>query len=559
MGSEARAKDGTLSRVRGATTADVVMELGPYRVSDVLGDGATGIVYRATAPGGHEVAIKVLRKELSLSERERRRFLDEADRMRRVRHPALVEVIDAGILPDGLPFIAMPFLHGATLADRLRRGPMRFDVALRLFEELADGVHTLHRAGLVHRDIKPENIFVADGDARALLLDLGIAREVDASPSTTTHAGMIRGTPAYMAPERFFGAPATPATDIYELAVVLYVTLVGALPWQRFDDPTERMRPAPPLARGVVLPPKLATTLMRALAVSPGERPASAHDFAAAVMDALSPDSAAQIANQATAFSPSLAPPAGGAPAAFAATAMAPVPYTGSGIRAVAHAPTIQAPVAPTGAEPPKRKSGGLLVAAMTGASLLASAVGAVIIFIGVRAAPPSQSAMPVQGAATSDEPATPAQSPIGVTPVVAPKDDLVGDKDRKEPPPDDPKGRAGKPRRPPPPPRSVVVPPPPPSPTSTSSSAPPEVERKPADKKKFPPPPPVVAPSARLANCAALLTYACSESVQQVEPSECPSQRTQSVSRESMGETARVTADVGCRARLEHFRIMSR
>ncbi|MFO0674854.1 MAG: protein kinase [Polyangiaceae bacterium] len=544
--------------MRGATTADVVMELGPYRVSDVLGDGATGIVYRATAPGGHEVAIKVLRKELSLSERERRRFLDEADRMRRVRHPALVEVIDAGILPDGLPFIAMPFLHGATLADRLRRGPMRFDVALRLFEELADGVHTLHRAGLVHRDIKPENIFVADGDARALLLDLGIAREVDASPSTTTHAGMIRGTPAYMAPERFFGAPATPATDIYELAVVLYVTLVGALPWQRFDDPTERMRPAPPLARGVVLPPKLATTLMRALAVSPGERPASAHDFAAAVMDALSPDSAAQIANQATAFSPSLAPPAGGAPAAFAATAMAPVPYTGSGIRAVAHAPTIQAPVAPTGAEPPKRKSGGLLVAAMTGASLLASAVGAVIIFIGVRAAPPGQSPIPAQQA--GDPAAEPrggvvAPAAPSVAPIALGNDDLGASRDRKEPPTDDPKARISKPR--PPHSRGVIAPPP--SPTGTSSSPPKDDELKPTDKKKFPPPPPVVTPSARLANCAALLDYACSEAVQKVEPSECPSQKIQSVSRESMGDGARAAADAGCRARLEHFRFMSR
>jgi hypothetical protein len=341
------------------------MQLGPYRVGDVLGEGSTGIVYRAVDPQGRELALKVLREELSLSERERSRFLEEATRLRRVRHPALVDVIDAGVLPNGLPYIAMPFLNGASLADRLQRQPMRFDVALHLFEQLADALQTLHRAGLVHRDIKPENIFVTEGDRQAMLLDLGIARDVTAAPSTTTHAGMIRGTPAYMAPERFFGSPATPATDIYELGVVLYVTLVGALPWMRFDDPTERMHPAAPATRGVILPPRLSSTLMRALAMSPGDRPQSAHEFASAVLDALSPESAHRIAGQATSSWP-------GHPDMFAPTTAAPP-------AGAARAPGMASGVRPG---PRSTRTPALLIAAMTGASLLGAGALALLLFV---------------------------------------------------------------------------------------------------------------------------------------------------------------------------------
>lgn len=125
------------------TTRDVRMQLGPYRIVDLLGEGATGIVYRAVDPNDRELAIKVLREELVLSDRERARFLAEADRLRRVRHPALVEVVDAGVLPNGLPYIAMPYLHGASLCERLQRGPMRFDVALHLFGELAGALQLL--------------------------------------------------------------------------------------------------------------------------------------------------------------------------------------------------------------------------------------------------------------------------------------------------------------------------------------------------------------------------------------------------------------------------------
>ena len=282
------------------TTRDIRMEVAGYRIVDVLGDGGSGVVFAATDASGRPVALKVLKPDL-VSPRERQRFLEEAERLRRVRHPALVELYDAGGLPDGGAYIAMAREPGQNLADRLLSGPLRFDVALTLFEQLAGALQALHRVGLVHRDIKPENIFVVEGDRRALLLDLGIAREVSADPSTTTRAGLIRGTPAYMAPERFFGKSATPQTDIYELGVVLYFTLVGALPWSSFDNPTERLRPLAPSERGVVLPPRLTTTLMRALSAQAEQRPQSADEFAVAVLDALSPESIQWISGQRTA------------------------------------------------------------------------------------------------------------------------------------------------------------------------------------------------------------------------------------------------------------------
>ena len=146
--------------------------------------------------------------------------------------------------------LRMPRLRGQTLAARLARGPLSLAAARRLFASLASAVEALHQAGLVHRDIKPENVFVDESDEHAVLLDLGIAREEAGGPATTTREGRVRGTPAYMAPERFFGARASRSSDIYELAVVFFAMLTGALPW---DDPTDaagRLVPRSPAERG---------------------------------------------------------------------------------------------------------------------------------------------------------------------------------------------------------------------------------------------------------------------------------------------------------------------
>jgi serine/threonine-protein kinase len=253
-------------------------ELGDFTVVAQLGEGGSGVVYAVTRQGA-ALALKVLRPDLELSTREMKAFLAEAERMRRVAHPSLVPVIDAGTLPDGRPFLAMPHLRGESLAQRLTRGALPLLHALALFDGLAAAVATLHAAGLVHRDIKPENIFLLEGGDRLVLLDLGIAREIDAPASTTTQAGMVRGTPAYMAPERFFGSPASVGTDLYELAVVLYLMLVGRLPWDSVHDAKGRMFPRRPADAGVQIPEPLAQALIDALSTNADLRPASVPAF----------------------------------------------------------------------------------------------------------------------------------------------------------------------------------------------------------------------------------------------------------------------------------------
>src|SRR5262249_45378771 len=170
----------------------------------VVGEGGSGIVYEARIRDpeakGRAVALKVLRAELAPSERERRRFLEEAERMQRVEDAGLVALLEAGLLPDGRPFLAMPLLEGGTLAAGLNQGPLPTATALRYFGILARAVHALHAAGMVHRDVKPENVMlVRDGDtdgdtARPVLLDFGIARDIDDDTTTTTAEGRVRGT-----------------------------------------------------------------------------------------------------------------------------------------------------------------------------------------------------------------------------------------------------------------------------------------------------------------------------------------------------------------------------
>ena len=273
-----------------ASSENLLGALGSPRFEPVrvVGEGGSGIVYEVRLRSGldtkRNVALKVLRAELAPSERERRRFLEEADRMQRLHAKGVVELLEAGLLPDGRPYLAMPLLEGETLAARLTRGAVPAATALRWFEILARAVQTLHDAGMVHRDVKPENIFI-EGDA-PVLLDFGIARDLDDDTTTTTAEGRVRGTPAYMAPERFFGAAASIQSDVYELGVVLYTMLVGRLPWGSEKNVTERLNPISPRDVGADVSNALATVILRALSTRPEKRPTSAAELAREVASA---------------------------------------------------------------------------------------------------------------------------------------------------------------------------------------------------------------------------------------------------------------------------------
>lgn len=260
----------------------VPQQLGEFTIEGELGRGGSGVVYAARWQD-RAIALKVLRPDEAATPKERERFLGEARLLARVEHPGVVRVFGSGLLPDGRPYLAMERLTGAALAERLLMGRMAVGQALAIFDQLTAAVAALHGAGIVHRDIKPENIMLVDRGQRAVLLDFGIARGVDDAASTTTQLGMQRGTPAYMAPERFFGARATIGSDVYETAVVLYVMLTGHLPWRDPRNPQDRLEPRPPSALGVELPVGLERELMRALAPRPEGRPASIDELALAV------------------------------------------------------------------------------------------------------------------------------------------------------------------------------------------------------------------------------------------------------------------------------------
>lgn len=251
----------------------VPSRLGPFDVDGILGEGGSALVYSARE-GEREVALKVLHADLCLDERQVLRFLEEAERMRRVDHRALVPVLGAGRLPGGRPYIVMPRLRGRTVAERIHEAPVPLARALPLFEDVAFAVAALHAAGLVHRDIKPENVFWIEPDDRLVLLDLGIARDSAASPSTTTKAGFMRGTPAYMAPERLFGQPATVLSDIYELALLLYLMLTARLPWEE-GDAVGRVQPILREEDRGLIPPPLAGAILEAMSFDVTKRPPS--------------------------------------------------------------------------------------------------------------------------------------------------------------------------------------------------------------------------------------------------------------------------------------------
>jgi hypothetical protein len=167
----------------------------------------------------------------------------------------------------------MEHLDGESLALRIARSALGLGDALALFDQLASAVHALHLRGLVHRDINPENIILTG--QYAVLLDFGIAKAENAPASTITQEGSIRGTPAYMAPERFFGAAASAATDVYELAVVFFAMITGRLPWDNVADPAARLNPPRPSELGHPVPAPLESVLLQALSTRAEARPPS--------------------------------------------------------------------------------------------------------------------------------------------------------------------------------------------------------------------------------------------------------------------------------------------
>jgi tetratricopeptide (TPR) repeat protein len=255
-----------------------------FRVLAEAGTGGMATVYRAAdLVGGHDVALKVLH-ETAASSAER--FGQEAALLAELTHPAIVRYVDHGITALGERYLAMEWLEGRTLEDRLAGGPIGILDGLRLGRRLLEGLAVAHRKGIVHRDLKPANVFLPGGDlAQAKLLDFGIARRTGDVRRMTT-AGASIGTPAYMSPEQVKGLRTTDArSDLFSLGSVLYECITGEAAFEG-DTPLAVLaricleETVSVAARRPELPPAVAALLTRMLAKDPDERPASAVDLA---------------------------------------------------------------------------------------------------------------------------------------------------------------------------------------------------------------------------------------------------------------------------------------
>jgi serine/threonine-protein kinase len=263
---------------------------GNYRIVLRLGSGAMGTVFL----GEHEriarrAAIKVLAPEFAEDAEILRRFFDEARATSLIRHPAIVEVLDCGVHPDGRrPYIVMEYLQGETLAGTLERtGSVAWPQACATARQIAEGLGAAHRHRIIHRDVKPANLMLvtdssapgATAPAIVKVLDFGVAKLLcDTQSKALTHPGQLLGTPEYMAPEQCGGeGTIDERTDIYALGCVLFEMICGGPPFlcNKLSDIilAHRWREAPSASSRAELPPALDRLITRMLSKRPADRP----------------------------------------------------------------------------------------------------------------------------------------------------------------------------------------------------------------------------------------------------------------------------------------------
>ena len=255
-----------------------------YDVVRPLGSGGMGEVYLARDRVlGRDVALKVLRKQYAGDDEFAERFKREAMSAASLSHPNIVQVYDRGETEEGASYIAMEYVPGGTLKERISgKGPLEAAAAAGIGAQVAEALGAAHDRGMVHRDIKPQNVLLtARGGAK--VADFGIARA--GSSATISRTGSVMGTVGYMSPEQALGKPATPKSDLYSLGVVLYEALTGELPYTA-DNPiavsimhvNEPLRP--PVELNARIPEDMNALVTKLLAKDPEDRYADAEELA---------------------------------------------------------------------------------------------------------------------------------------------------------------------------------------------------------------------------------------------------------------------------------------
>src|SRR5262245_13430067 len=265
-------------------------KLGKYTLEARLGEGGMAAVFQSHHPQFHRpVAIKVLPPTIGQDPSFRARFEREGRTIAGLNHPNIIRVYDIDEA-DGLFYMVMDLLPGGTLESRIRAGGLDRIWSTDIVVKMAEALEYAHARGVIHRDIKPSNILL-DGEGQPVLADFGIARLVqgEGEPSLTS-AGMVMGTPAYMAPEQLTGGQPDARSDIYSLGVVLYQILAGRAPFtgDTMAVVSAHLTKQPQPLRDHVrdLPPALDAVVLQALEKQPEHRFKSAGVFAQALRSA---------------------------------------------------------------------------------------------------------------------------------------------------------------------------------------------------------------------------------------------------------------------------------
>ncbi len=265
-----------------------------YEILDVLGSGGFGVVYLAyDRLEDRRVALKLLRAD-RLEPETLERFQREVALARGLESPRLIRILDSDVGDDGV-FLIMEVVEGESLADRLRRGALPVDEAVRLASDVLAGLAALHEVGVVHRDVKPSNILLGPG-GRAKLADFGLACRQGSDEARPTSPDVLMGTVEYLAPEQALGEEAGPLSDLYAVGVVLFEMLTGDVPHRARSSLGTLLahvqRSAPDL-HGLrpEVPDWLAAVAARLLAKEPAERYVCAEDAIRDLEQARSPRS----------------------------------------------------------------------------------------------------------------------------------------------------------------------------------------------------------------------------------------------------------------------------
>jgi serine/threonine protein kinase len=256
--------------------------VGPYRIEDLIGEGGMGYVYRALAPSGETVALKLVKPDLAKDSVFRRRFDREARTAARVGHPNVVPVVDTGE-QDGIPYMAQQYITGGSLENKIERDQrLELPFVLDVCTQVAEGLDAMHAEGLIHRDVKPGNILL-DETGKAYITDFGLMKDREAS--VLTRPGQALGSMDYMAPEQIRGEEVTAQSDVYALGCVMCECLSGKPPfadrqgmrilWAHLQED-----PPDPCAERPDVPQDVSWAILRALEKEPEKRPPTATAYA---------------------------------------------------------------------------------------------------------------------------------------------------------------------------------------------------------------------------------------------------------------------------------------